>query len=105
MEKHSAPVRRLSALNQRHSTVYYAGAPPRAPGSGGATSGATTCLGGLSGAGFLAGDPPIGGGGLIKRPWSMISLICEPSRVSYSSSAFAIVSSLSRLLISVCFAS
>src|SRR6476620_7180850 len=83
----------------------YAGAPPRAPGSGGATSGATTCLGGFSGAGFLLGDPPTPGGGLIRRPCSRISLICEPSSVSYSSNALAIVSSLSRLLISVCLAS
>src|SRR5262245_28899308 len=82
----------------------YAGAPPRAPGRGGATSGATTCFGGFSGAGFLLGEPPTLGGGLIRRPWSMISLICDPSRVSYSSNAFAIVSSLSRLAISVFFA-
>ena len=79
----------------------YARAPPRAPGSGGATSGATTCLGGFSGAGFLLGDPPTPGGGLISRPCSRISLIWEPSRVSYSSSAFAIVSSVSRFVISV----
>src|SRR3954447_24202447 len=77
----------------------YAGAPPRAPGSGGATSGATTCLGGFSGAGFLLGVPPMPGGGLIKRPCSMISLIWEPSRVSNSSSAFAMVSRVLRLLI------
>src|SRR5207302_1937682 len=73
----------------------YAGAPPRAPGSDGATSGATTCLGGLSGS-FLVGVELMPGGGLIRRPWSMISLICEPSRVSYSSKAFAMVSSVSR---------
>src|SRR5262249_44037670 len=91
-------------LNFQRRILNYAGAPPRAPGRGGATSGATTCFGGLSGAGFLAGDPPTGGGGLIRRPWSMISLICEPSRVSYSSRALAMVSSLSRFEINVCLA-
>src|SRR5262245_47381135 len=101
-EYESANERQLSI---KLSNVRYAGAPPSAPGSGGATSGATTCFGGLSGAGFAAGDPPTGGGGLIRRPWSMISFICEPSRVSYSSNALAIVSSLSRFTVSVCLAS
>jgi len=51
----------------RESGSDYAGAPPRAPGSGGATSGATTCLGGLSGS-FLVGVELMPGGGLIRRP-------------------------------------
>jgi len=53
----------------------YAGAPPNAPGSGGATSGAITCFGGFSGGIF---SPPAGmtlGGGWIKRPCVTISLI------------------------------
>ena len=37
-------------------------------------------------------------GGLMMRPCSMISLICTPSRVSYSKSARAIASSLSLCL-------
>src|SRR3954468_25002644 len=37
-----------STSNARRSIRNYAGAPPSAPGSGGATSGATTCLGGFS---------------------------------------------------------
>ncbi len=94
-----------AAAEKQNKIAGYAGAPPSAPGSGGATSGAITCLGGFSGAGFLLGDPPTPGGGLISRPCSIISLICEPSRVSYSSSAFAIVSSVSRFVISVCLAS
>src|SRR5437868_12436483 len=73
----------------------YAGAPPRAPGSGGATSGATTCLGGLSGS-FLVGVELMPGGGLIRRPWAVISLICVAARVSYSSDAFALVSGVAR---------
>src|SRR5205814_3011529 len=84
----------------------YAGAPPRAPGRGGVTSGATTtCLGGFSGGIFLPGGGAAPGGGLIRRPCSTISLICEPSRVSNSSSAFAIVSRVSRFAVSVVFAS
>src|SRR5262249_1341445 len=42
-------------LNFQRRILNYAGAPPRAPGRGGATSGATTCFGGLSGGGFFAG--------------------------------------------------
>ena len=88
------------------STACYAGAPPRAPGSGGVTSGAaTTCLGGFSGGIFLPGGGDEPGGGLIRRPCSTISLICEPSKVSNSSKAFAITSSLSRFAVSVSFAS
>src|SRR6266436_6977378 len=95
-------LRRSPACETR--ALPYAGAPPRAPGSGGATSGATTCLGGLSGS-FLVVVELMPGGGFIRRPWSMISLICEPSKVSYSSKAFAMVSSVSRLVTSVCLAS
>src|SRR6266436_1434509 len=79
------------------SNADYAGAPPKAPGSGGVTSGAaTTCLGGFSAGIFFPGGGLTLGGGFNKRPCLTISLICEPSKVSYSSSAFAIVSSASR---------
>src|SRR4029077_6380321 len=95
----------LSALNQKPSSIRHAGAPPNAPGSGGVTSGAaTTCLGGFSAGIFLPGGGDAPGGGLIRRPWSTISLICEPSKVSYSSNALAITSSLSRFAMSVSFA-
>ncbi len=88
------------------SNADYAGAPPRAPGSGGVTSGAaTTCLGGFSAGIFLPGGGETPGGGLIRRPCSTISLSCEPSSVSNSSSAFAIASSLSRFAVSVVLAS
>src|SRR5205814_9657782 len=94
------------AGSQRLSTAGYAGAPPRAPGSGGVTSGAaTTCLGGFSAGIFLPGGGEAPGGGLIKRPWSTISLIWEPSNVSNSSSALAITSSVLRFAMSVVFAS
>src|SRR5437588_436012 len=74
----------------------YAGAPPRAPGRGGVTSGATTtCLGGFSGGIFWAGGGAPGGG-LMRRPCSRISLIWAPSRVSYSSNALAMASRWSR---------
>ena len=66
--------------------------------------GSDDLLGRFFGAGFLLGDPPTPGGGLISRPCSRISLIWEPSKVSYSSSAFAMVSSVSRFAISVCLA-
>src|SRR5436190_14399134 len=98
--------KRIYAAAEKPSTVCYAGAPPRAPGSGGVTSGAaTTCLGGFSAGIFLSGGGAAPRGGLIKRPCSTISLICEPSSVSYSSSALAITSSLSRFAMSVFFAS
>src|ERR1700730_11088119 len=94
-----------STLSQKPSTVRYAGAPPRAPGRGGVTSGATTCLGGFSGGIFLPGGGETPGGGLIRRPCSTISLSCEPSSVSNSSSALAITSSVLRFAMSVVLAS
>src|SRR5262249_3493122 len=97
--------RTLNVQRQMLNAANYAGAPPRAPGSGGVTSGATTCLGGFSAGIFLPGGDDAPGGGLIRRPCSTISLICEPSKVSYSSKAFAIISSLSRFAVSVSFAS
>src|SRR5437016_5431964 len=86
-------LRRKNTPNAQRPTsnADYAGAPPRAPGSGGVTSGAaTTCLGGFSAGIFLPGGGLAPGGGLIRRPCSTISLSCEPSSVSNSSSAFAV---------------
>src|SRR5439155_7724828 len=83
----------------------YAGAPPSAPGRGGATSGPiTTWRGGFSGGIF---SPDVGvtvGGGFLNSPYSISSLICEPSSVSYSSSVLAMASRWSRLARSVCLA-
>src|SRR5438477_807070 len=97
--------REHDSSRSKSALPHYAGAPPRAPGSGGVTSGATTtCLGGFSGSIF---SPPRGampGGGLSMRPCLTMSLICEPSRVSNSSSALAMTSSLSRLAVRICFA-
>src|SRR5881397_1154094 len=95
-----------STSNAQRRMQNYAGAPPRAPGSGGVTSGAaTTCLGGFSAGIFLPGGGDAPGGGFINRPCSTISLSCEPSSVSNSSKAFAITSSLSRFAVSVALAS
>src|SRR5437870_5382268 len=91
--------------NAEEKGAVYAGAPPRAPGSGGVTSGATTtCLGGFSGSIFSPPRGAIPGGGFNIRSCSTISLICEPSRVSNSSNALAMISSLSRLAVRICFA-
>src|SRR5712671_4884739 len=78
--------------NKCHSGSDYAGAPPSAPGSGGASGPTTTWRGGFSGGIF---SPDVGvtlGGGLINSPCLISSLICEPSSVSYSSSVLAIAS-------------
>src|SRR5213075_378929 len=66
--------------------VNYAGAPPSAPGRGGATSGPTTTWrGGFSGGIFSPEAGVMLGGGFRSSPYSISSLICEPSRLSYSS--------------------
>src|SRR5438094_9431811 len=96
---------RTSNVERRGKESGYAGAPPRAPGSGGVTSGATTtCLGGFSGSIFSPPGGAIPGGGFNIRPCSTISLICEPSRLSNSSNAWAMISGLSRLAVRICFA-
>src|SRR5207302_4733630 len=82
----------------------YAGAPPSAPGRGGASGPTTTWRGGFSGGIF---SPDVGvtlGGGFINSPCWISSLIWEPSSVSYSSNALAIASRWSRLAMRVCLA-
>src|SRR5205823_4822285 len=82
----------------------YAGAPPRAPGRGGASGPTTTWRGGFSGGSFSPDAGVTLGGGLINSPCWISSLIWEPSSVSYSSNALAIASRWSRLAMRVCLA-
>src|ERR1700682_2597377 len=85
---HRPPLQKIKC----QSGSNYAGAPPSAPGRGGASGPTTTWRGGFSGGIF---SPDVGvtvGGGFRNSPYWISSLICKPSSVSYSSSVLAIAS-------------